>query len=368
MTTSTSLVNALEALWGIESRLRDVETLPECELYRPRDFIVIEPRIDRRQGSWALFLARKEGIDTITLISRAKKLLGAKRATIQGLKDACSVSYQYVAFDTVSMEKRGYGSVIQGKGFKLFYLGTNIPLKPGGLPYNIFHLRVSTSSPRTLCDNAYKTSQIPGFYGPQRFGIERPNTHIISLFAGEGSPGYLLKEYSYRYPLEKRDRPGSYESRILSQTLKKLNPFKAARVMKVVSQALQSYLFNRALSVALSEGTLEAYSEATVTASCRGVRARVPAARLPSPRLEASRSRWARLVAQILEEEGISWETLRYSRPVLRPLKYPLCVHSCRAFKNTAVLTLTLPKGAYATIALREMCRVNWRECSKNQS
>jgi tRNA(Glu) U13 pseudouridine synthase TruD len=351
---------ALERLWGVEARLNSLDELPSCSLASPRDFVVVEPPPERRRGKWLLFLARKEGIDTITLINRAKKLLGAGRASVRGLKDSCSVSYQYVALDAPEAGLHAGEGPLEGPGFKLYYLGTGKPLKPGNLDFNMFLVKLTVSSQETLCSNAERLEYAPGFYGPQRFGIERPNTHILALLAGEGRRGELLREYGFRYPLEERTRPGTYEARALEEAGRTLDPFRLVKHPAVVSEALQSYIFNRALSQAIKDGGLDSYGETAVTVKCRGKTARVPAARLPAPKLRSSKSKWARLVSLIMEEEGLSWRVLEGVKPHVKPLKYPVCVSTCRAASGYSTVAFSLPKGAYATIALREICAVDW--------
>ena len=360
MGSSGPLNSVLEALWGIEARLNHAGKLPYCSLRSPRDFVVVEPPPRASRGPWILFLARKEGIDTITLMGRAKKLLGAQKASSRGLKDACSISYQYIALYTNAGNGGLAGKTLEGPGFRLYHVCSSGPLKPRTLPFNLFLLKPSTDDPETLCDNISRLECIPGFYGPQRFGIERPNTHIVALLTGESRLGDLLREYRFRYPLEARSKPGAYEARAIEEASRALSPFKTGRPPAIVLEALQSYLFNRALSTAIRDGSLERYGETGVTVENRGILSRVPAARLPSPKLRSSGSSWARLVSYILEEEGLNWTMLRGLKPRIKPLKYPIIVTTCRKTRDSAVIALSLPRGAYATIALREACDVDW--------
>lgn len=196
---------------------------------------------------------------------------------------------------------------------------------------------------------------VPGFYGPQRFGITRPNTHYLGLLHAEGRMGEVLREYRYRYPLEVRSGPGGYEARELSSARPGMP---RPRRLRIMAEALQSYIFNRALSRVLRDP--RGYAEHYVTVECMGSEYRVPASRLPGPRLRRSRSRWARLVAGVMEEEGIHWAALRGLRSPFRPLLYPAC--SLRAVRAGGGLALrfALPRGAYATSLLRELAEVDW--------
>ncbi|MEB3774126.1 MAG: tRNA pseudouridine(13) synthase TruD, partial [Desulfurococcales archaeon] len=201
---------------------------------------------------------------------------------------------------------------------------------------------------------------IPGFYGPQRFGVERPNTHYLGLLFVEGRLGEVLREYMYRYPMEDARPPGGYESRALSSVGA---GFPRPRPLAIFREALQAYIFNRALSRILRDA--RGYAEHWVKVRCMGMEYRVPAARLPSPRLARSRSRWAGLVKSILEEEGLDLGLLKSLKSPFRPLLYPVCGFRQRRAPGGVMLRFSLPQGGYATTLLRELFEVDWVRYSR---
>ena len=91
---------------------------------------------------------------------------------------------------------------------------------------------------------------------------------------------------------------------------------------------------------------------------------RAPAARLPGAGM-GSRSPWARLVRSVLEEEGAPWLLRLWRTGPFRPLAYPVCRSRCTPRPWGVEWLLTLPPGAYATVALREAVDVDWLEYSR---
>jgi tRNA pseudouridine13 synthase len=358
-----ALEAALEDLWGIGPW----EPLTRQRLWvaRPWGFVVAEPR-PRLEGSgaWAVYLAARVGLDSRAAASRLARAVGASRYSIQGLKDACAVAYQYVA-----LRSRGEApSRVVAPRLKAWLMGwRRLPLRVGSHGFNFFRLEVETDGdPEALCSAAYRLAWIPGFYGPQRFGVERPNTHYTGLLALEGRQGRLLEEYSARYPLEPQRPPGRYEALALDAARRSLSPLDAGRAgpRRLRLEALQAYIYNRALSRLLRRlGDPRPAGEHWVTLKCPQGPLRAPAARLPGPWMRPT-SPWARVVLEVMTEEGLTphaWAPARgVLRKAFRPLLYPVCRLRCEPRGAAARIRVALPAGAYATMLLRALGRVDW--------
>ncbi len=337
---------SLEALWGIES-LYNARRRPRGYVDRPAGFHVIEPRPALPKGDgWSWYLVRRVGMDSWRALKSLARLTGATRGGLLGLKDACSYATQYMALKGTGLPER-----LETPGFKAWLVGRAGSPRLGLHRYNIFKITLKAEDRVEVAGVEW----VPGFYGPQRFGISRPNTHYLGLLHAEARMGEVIQEYLFRYPLEERSGPGGYEARELAR-LRAGMP--RPRMLRIMAEALQSYIFNRALSRSLNNP--REYAEHHVTVECMGSIYKAPAARLPGPRLESSRSRWAMLVGEILGEEGLSWQALRGLRSPFRPLLYPVCNLRSRDTPEGVMLRFALPRGAYATSLLRELADMDW--------
>ncbi len=342
----------------MESRLYNYKR-PLGTVRRPAGFTVVEPApvAGRRRTDTATYLVYRVGVDTRIVAGMLAGILEARGYVVSGLKDACARVYQYVSLISPSRVE----DMVSTSMFKAWLAGRGFSIWPGSHVYNMFRLIVETPDPRSVCSNAIGITRIPGFFGPQRFGVERPNTHYIGLLYSMNMKGSIIKEYMYRYPLEERRKPGRYEARELTRSREKIDPW-AIKTPRMALEALQAYIYNRALSKALPK--VDELAEHYVTVSCGLGQVKMPAARLPAPRLAKGKSRWAKLIAGILEEEGLTLENLRGLKPSFRPLLYPVCNLKCRAGSGKAKLTFNLPKGAYATTLLSEVVELDWLEYS----
>ncbi|MEM1873699.1 MAG: tRNA pseudouridine(13) synthase TruD [Acidilobaceae archaeon] len=352
--SSRGLRESLRRLWGIERSLLEDAGKPRA-VFLPREFRVFElkPALLNEEEGWRLYLVRKEDTPTLAAASMLKRELRARRASFAGLKDSWGVSYQYISL----LEPGDERCFVDLGRVKAWLLGEGGALRPGSHSGNIFKIVLETEEPGRVCGNLEALAAIPGFYGPQRFGLSRPSTHIYGLRLAGREGGWLLREYSYRYPLEDLARSLGYESRALREAAEEKSPWVSLkRAPRIAGEALQSYLFNRALSRALEERVVE-IAETRVSLVACGVEARVPAARLPSRRLLKSGTRWAEIVRSVIEEEGVRVEELPPRAP-LRPLLFPIAFKTCKAGVSRAEIAFCLPPSAYATIVLMEVADV----------
>ncbi len=309
-----------------------------------------------KSGEWHLYLVRKVGLASTIACWKLARYLGASRYSIAGLKDANAIAYQYVSLINPKVTPR----YVDLGDVKAWYLGSGSIVKPGSHEGNIFRVEVRAEDPELLCRNIRSIDRIPAYYGPQRFGIRRPSSHLYGLAIALKEPGRLFKEYTYRYPLEGNVRL-SYEEESLELVSKRKDPWAVLEgVPGIALEALQAYIFNRALSEAIKGGYLDRVRETIIRVNYCRSSTTLPAVRLPSRELASATTTWARIVRGIAEFEGIDLDMLGELKPTLRPLYFPFELRSCVTRGDRAIVTLCLPPAAYVTVLLREVAEVNW--------
>lgn len=317
----------------------------------PWGFRVLESPVYPPGRGWLHYAATKYLMSSVRLAGLLASAMGCREWRVAGLKDACGVATQLVAVRGC----RSPRARLAGRLWRARLVGSGGPLRPGLLEGNSFRVDLEGGGG---CPGRLE-GWIPGFYGPQRFGVERPVSHLYGMAAARGDIGFLVRLAVTRLPLEARTCPGDYEARLAGSAARGGGP----RLPGVVYEAVQAYLWNRALSAALERGLAGAarLAEGSVEIPCPGgARVRAPAARLPSRRLlERPRSGWARLVARIAGEEGVEPRMLPWRAPV-RPLLYPVCSLACKRVGGHVRLAFSLPPGAFATALLDWVYRVDW--------
>ncbi len=352
--TRSSTNSLLEKLWGLD-------TLPDTEctawIPRPEGFIVAEPyQVVPAQEGWSLYLVRKEGLTTLEAARILVGEAGARRYTVYGLKDKNAIAYQYVS---LYKPRRTPERVRLGKLEAWLIARRASPLQPGGHGRNIFRITLETRNrecAEIIVEKALATSFYPNYIGPQRFGVCKPDSHLQGLALTHSRLGEATLLENTGYLLGSRGETGkgtrgAWRTPHYSLTL----------------QALQSYVFNRALSIAVGEGIeLHRLSDKTIRLACPGEKARVPAAPLPG-RGVGRNTLWGQIIERVLGEEGLSWETLAVLDSPLRSLLSRPCRKTVVVgpVEDQVMLVFSLPRGSYATVYLRHLVRLDWvRECS----
>jgi tRNA pseudouridine13 synthase len=303
-----------------------------------------------------LYLVRKVGVASTIACWKLARHLGAPRYSIAGLKDANAIAYQYVSL----ISPRVTPSYVDLGDVRAWYLGPGSVVKPGSHDGNMFRVEVKAGDPELLCRNIRSLDRIPAYYGPQRFGVRRPSSHLYGLALALREPGRLIREYTYRYPLE-GDVRLSYEEESLALVSKRRDPWAVMEgAPGIALEALQAYIFNRALSEAIKGGYVERVRETILKIGYCGLTTTIPAVRLPSKELASATTTWARLVRGVAEFEGVRLEMLGELKPSPRPLYFPFKLGSCVTRGDKAIVTLCLPPAAYVTVLLREVAEVDW--------
>ncbi|MEM3547160.1 MAG: tRNA pseudouridine(13) synthase TruD [Candidatus Bathyarchaeia archaeon] len=368
------------------------------------DLKIVKSRLER---GYAVYIMEKRNMDTFSAIAKAAKLLDVPSNAIgyAGLKDTVAVTRQYI---TVPVEKlKTIIENVEDKKLSLRFVGfSNRGLKPGRLVGNKFKIAISLESGERLDKllNALKelseVSGIAGFYGYQRFGVRRPNTHIVGKLMVKRLWDEAVREIAgHPYPWEP---PQSYEARVLFEEgnlqeafkkfpkslfyerfiVKKLqegwDPVKILRALPsnlrhLYVSGYQSYLFNTALSRRLMETDLNPTKilEGDIVKGVKDesmIRAGLSILYMVTPGvgrlIEKLKGDCIRIIKQVMEEEDVKPEDFKIDELNV------VCKASLREvfmkFRDLALiiqpsskplLSFTLPQGGYATVLLRELLK-----------
>lgn len=358
-------IDILELLWGLEERMYDFELL-KATMRSPSYFRVFEVKSSEwfMGSKWSIYLVGKYCISTFNALAKLSGVLKSERYSYAGLKDAYSISYQYVSF----INPRVSPSYINLGDVRAWLIGRGSIIRPGSHTGNIFRITLEVDDPDKVAYNLSRVKLIPSFYGPQRFGVERPSTHMYGLALARMEPGLLAREFKYRYPGEDIDTL-SIEEKLLQEARTEINPWILVdESPRIYTEALQAYLYNRALSRALRSRKIDQIRESIVTIRYCNETISIPAVRLPSRELVEKETQWAKIVKSICLEEGINIKQLKTLEPSLRPIYYPIKLRSTTIKDNTITFTICLPPSAYATILLREIVELETvNKCKPNK-
>jgi tRNA pseudouridine13 synthase len=370
----------------------------------------VEP-VDK-SGKFSAFFLVKRNLDTIQAIRRLSKALGVsyKRFSYAGMKDRRAVTSQCASY-------RGPPHDLIGREIpRLTILHPHRvpkPIVPGAIEGNRFTIVIReialeeqevTNRVNQIQQEIIRFGGVLNFFGPQRFGIMRPNTHLVGkqivLENYEKAIQILLENGNSE---EKTDRisdysHGSYERAIVHYLSKHPGKFKESLqilpkdLVRLYIHAYQSYIFNLAISERVSHGI--ALQEPIIGDYTMPISGEIHAVR---PVTEASLPEVQRAVANgtqklvlpvigydfeqvqldgtmgelyqsILESEKISPSQFRLnqlpafsSRGTFRAL-----LVNPRGFKVTVLedegdtpvqVQFDLPKGSYASVILREFIK-----------
>lgn len=379
----------LEALVGLSVYKSDTLGVGGRLKMQPEDFIVEEITGDGEfvsvdgdlpgddtPGEFTHFTLIKKNWDTMRALKEISRKVGVsqRRFSFAGTKDKQAVTAQKASVSGVSIEelKRVRLKDVTLKDFSY----ADQPVKLGDLSGNRFRIIIREID---LPENEVKmrveetceklSSGFPNFFGLQRFGVVRPITHLVGekIILGdiEGAVKvYLCETFDGVEDEEKRVREelaGSwdvkdalksfpkrlgYEKAMLNHLVESPGDFPGAlerlplNLQIMFVHAYQSFIFNKALSAAITES---AFVE-----------------RLP---LAGYESEVDPVTESILDDEGVALSDFRVK--ALPKLSSRGSVRDC--FKEVGdfevcgfsplSLAFSLPSGCYATCVMREFMK-----------
>jgi len=292
--------NKLDKLLGLEAYITETSGIGGVIRKNIEDFIVKEITLDGKvcshetkindiAGEYTCFILEKRGIDTLTafrIIARYFRV-SSKSFSAAGLKDAKAITFQIACTDSISPDEL---RKFKDEGNKVFIhdiFTLPFKVKPGMLYGNLFeitirNLKVDNSefvrkSIEKIYEEILDSGGVPNYYGYQRFGTIRPNTHIVGKYIlskkfEEAVKEILLRVYPYESPKSKEARRFlaetwnlekalelfpkrlHHERKLLYYLIKHKDDYIGAlrslpiQVRRLYIGAYQAYLFNKVLS------------------------------------------------------------------------------------------------------------------------
>ena len=418
----TESKSELDKLIGMEVYSTDSRGVGGLLRVSLEDFVVEEiPLKAPSAGAYTVLVVEKRGIDTLTAAMRiARRLrLPLRDVGFAGLKDTRSVSRQRF---TVKLQGEIDLQLVSDRNIKVLDVyKARKPLKPGMLLGNRFtvtirDIQVSPKEAERLLKEAFSQAEemggFPNFYGYQRFGIHRPNTHVIGKFLVKGLyeeavmelltstyPGepdmhrrarlLLAETMDFKEALKNFPHTLVYERSVIKVLSRRPRDYLAAlrslpkSVLSLYVDAYLAYIFNKALSERLRKlRSLSAVVEGDIIARVddygnplrptriakrAGARSEqeVLMAFIPADTRIGMEGFMGEIIASVFKSEGVhppfkSVEELGLQGKIglIRPLSFKPKNLSFKVGGDlTVTLSFTLPKSSYATVLLRELMK-----------
>ncbi len=357
------------------------------------DFIVeerFEPCRDG-EGEYVHFILEKYNWDTIRAITQLSRVLrvSIKRFGYAGTKDKRALTRQRVSAWKISEEELAEVSI---PGLKLYgFTRCRERVNLGDLLGNDFTIAVRRLNGEALEETLAETTAqlhqrgVPNYFGYQRFGTVRPNTHLVGKaivqgrleeavmlylarpYPRERSDAYEARKFldetrDYRRALELFPSRLHYERNMLDSLSKNPRDFAGAlrrlpkKLRRMLVHAYQSYLFNKILSRLIEEEMEIKGREIPLFGYSSGF----------------SPGRQGEIEREVLEEEGVALESFkirplpelampgsRRSAAVSTEVSYSLAKDELHEGKQKLVMRFFLPPGSYATSLLREYMKAD---------
>lgn len=189
---------------GIDGRISSVPGFPGSIKDKISDFIVEEipdPSITRSEdGKYGYLMIKLTDWDTNKFLSRlAKELhISRKRITYAGTKDKRGITVQYFCVNS----RFSPDEIRISDAEVLEYFRSDHFLKLGDLVGNRFTIRISSEGEREndireIYASIMRAGGFPNFFGMQRFGSMRRNTHKIGKYIVQGDYRKAVETYIY---------------------------------------------------------------------------------------------------------------------------------------------------------------------------
>jgi tRNA pseudouridine13 synthase len=381
---------------------------------QPEDFVV-EERIQlplAHRGPFAVYRVRKRGMTTLGVQARMARRLGVAQSDVvfPALKDQDAVVVQHAAV-------RGTGPThLAGNGFEAEFLGRGSrPLSPADIVANCFTLvlrDMSAAEAERIQERLALVAQygLPNYFDAQRFGSLTPDeepigkcilqrdaegalrAYLTQPFAGDPAPVRTFKTFAaahwgdWERVFEAAPRPSNFRSVLTylrdhpggdAVHYRKALNLVTRRLLGIYLVAYQSLLWNRIAARYLVARVGEAPARVEVAGERLPVYRELPgsldpdvAIPLPNHRAAYPDPELAAVVAQVLAEEGLALNDLKAR--ILKNAYLPKGKRGLMLFPQDAsasppelddrfpgqhklTLTLTLPRGSYATLVIKAL-------------
>ena len=352
----------------------------DVEVPEPREksFIVVEDPVILPGGDY-IYAVVKQGVSTPRMVYTLARRLRVRTSciTVAGLKDARATALQYASVKKSCLENPP--RVIRGPGFTAIMRGRGRVAR-GLVAGNRFAVRLcgpeAIEAGRLLSGRVLR---LPAYYGYQRFGTRRPNTHVVGLLLAYDAEWLAaLEAIDEPYPDENPRiilsrillKPSIDPERGMARRVERLGVLRLSGVtphglMQLYFSALQAFIFNEYLSERIRQG----YPlDERIDGEGRDEQGRPLA---PVPGVDAcgsTRGEARRLLEAVLARHGLELDSLRLfrrfgvaARTFTRPVYIDVSVDAS-VKDDCAWLVFRLEKGMYASLILREVCK-NIHKC-----
>ncbi|MBI5680961.1 MAG: tRNA pseudouridine(13) synthase TruD [Methanobacterium sp.] len=380
------------------------------------------------EGPNTWFFIEKIGRDTLDVVlDVAQELhIDRKRMGFAGMKDKRAVTRQWLCVANLEVEQI---QELEDKLYKvkiLKIMQNQKKLRIGQLIGNKFRLLIrDTENPEADVEIANEIlaelSQkgVPNYFGWQRFGKARSNTHIVGKKLLENDLGKVvdayignpydeepehIKEVRQMYDdgkleesLESMPKGMRYEKMMLKTLLKEMKKKKIESkeeldeksyiraieslpkpLKRMFVHAYQSYLFNKAVSERSKLG-IDKYVEGDIIADNDEhlvhefgdeIDERIknfevhPTAPLFGSKVPLAGGKLGEMEQKILDDEGVTLEEFKVpkmprlgSHGLRRAMRFKIWDVSAKATDEGVLVEFSIPKGCYATAVLREIMK-----------
>ena len=370
---------------GIGGKIRnDPEDFEVSELISKRATNSITP-----ESGYAVYKLKKKKIDTNHALSGIFRKTGVRLKSL-GLKDASAVTEQFVGsphkgkpIEDFSTEKYSLKKI----GF------TKKPLSKKDMIGNNFKIQISDCSDNLTSFDEH--NQILNFYGYQRFGSKRPVTHLIgkailqrdfdmavdlilsftsSYDSAENTEirEKLSDKVNYKKYFDKVPSQMDIEKIVLKEMIDHDDSIRAIRAIplslrRFYIQAYQSYIFNKSLSAAFTDGENMFESESgDICFDLKGIIGKFIKGldqKLALPFVGYSyykKTRFDYQISQIMQQEEITPKDffIKEMQEVSSEGGFRQAAIDCSDYScHDNFVEFTLSRGSFATILLREIMK-----------
>ncbi len=408
----------IEKIVGIDGYITKTKGMDGSIRSKPADFLVEEISNIKacHEGDYLLVKVKKTNWDTLNFVRVLSNALGIsqKRISFAGTKDKRSTSIQYFSIKGIKAENIQNLKIKDAKIEVIGYI--NRPLRLGDLVGNFFKIKIEKYRNGHLFGETRSEIEklgLPNFFGLQRFGTARFITHevgklilqkkfedafwvyVAKPFYGENRKVFEIRKLVWESRDEKlglREYPKylRYERFLLQKIREGMNERDALlhlpkNLKLMFVHAYQSYIFNRLLSERIREfGDLKTidvgdwacyltykYGKPTFY-DCSFVGTNKPRVRylverryaslaLPLVGYKTHLTGWSSKAKEILAEDNLDLKDFKSdykefsSSGSYRPADMIIEITDI-SFENS-IFSFYLPKGCYATIALREFIK-----------
>ena len=360
-------------------------------------------------------------LDVVLDIARELKI-NRKQMGFAGMKDKRAITRQWICISNKTPEE------LQGLEDKLHHVKIiNIvpnqkKLRMGQLIGNKFRLMVRdvgdtepAAQEATKILNELEKRGVANYYGFQRFGKDRPNTHLVGKALTKGGVKDAVDRYiGHPYDTEPRhiqearrlydqgeleesleSMPSGmrYEKMMLRTLIKEKNKrgelvensyIRALRSLpkplsRMFVHAYQSYLFNRAVSersklgidqyvegdilIDNEEHLIHEFSREEINQEIKNFQAH-PSSPLYGSKVPLAGGKLGEMEQKILDEENLKLDDFEVppmpklgSHGIRRAMRFRIWDVAAEATEEGVLLSFSIPKGCYATSVLREVMK-----------